>query len=254
LDVLIGTPVSHLIEQCGGNRKTLSRVIMGGPMMGFALHDDEVPVVKTTNCILVNSVISDVPLPSRASAALPCIRCGACAQACPAGLLPQQLYWYARARDFDKVQDYNLFDCIECGCCDYVCPSQIPLVQYYRYAKTAIWQKEKEKTVSDISRQRHEFHNFRQEREKQERELRHKQKRQAVESSSTQDDKKAAIQAAMERVRKKREHSDVTPKNVDNLTEQQKTLIEEVDARRKKKLEDIKSENITINTSGRDPE
>ncbi|MCI0506007.1 MAG: electron transport complex subunit RsxC [Gammaproteobacteria bacterium] len=254
LDVLIGTPVSHLIEQCGGNRKTLSRVIMGGPMMGFALHDDEAPVVKTTNCILVNSVISDVPLPSRSNFSLPCIRCGACADACPVGLLPQQLYWYARARDFDKVQDYNLFDCIECGCCDYVCPSQIPLVQYYRYAKTAIWQQENEKTLSDISRQRHEFHKFRQEREKQERELRHKQKRQAVDGASTQDNKKAAIQAAMERVRRKREHSDVTPKNIDNLTEQQQKLIEEADARRKKKLEELKPEKITINTSGRESE
>ena len=240
LEVLIGTPVSHLIEQCGGNRKTLSRVIMGGPMMGFALHKDEVPVVKTTNCILVNSLISDVPLPSRSNFAMPCIRCGSCAQACPVGLLPQQLYWYARAKEFDKIQDYNLFDCIECGCCDYVCPSQIPLVQYYRYAKSTIWQQEKEKTFSDISRQRHEFHNYRLEREKKERELRHKQKRQAVEGKSTQDDKKAAIQAAMDRVRKKREHSDVLPKNVDNLTDQQQKLIEEVEARRKKKLEEMK--------------
>ena len=239
LEVLIGTPVSHLIEECGGNRKTLSRVIMGGPMMGFALHDDEVPVVKTTNCILVNSVISDVPLPSRSNTAMPCIRCGACAEACPANLLPQQLYWYARAKDFDKVQDYNLFDCIECGCCDYVCPSQIPLVQYYRYAKSTIWQQEKEKVLSDISRQRHEFHNLRIEREKKEREQRHKQKRKAVAKTSSQDDKKAAIQAAMERVRKKRDQEHVQPKNIDDLTEQQRKLIEEVEARRKNKLEDL---------------
>jgi len=239
LEVLIGTPVSHLIEECGGNRKTLSRVIMGGPMMGFALHDDEVPVVKTTNCILVNSVISDVPLPSRSNTAMPCIRCGACAEACPAGLLPQQLYWYARAKEFDKVQNYNLFDCIECGCCDYVCPSQIPLVQYYRYAKSTIWQQEKEKTFSDISRQRHEFHNFRTERDKKEREQRHKQKRKAVEKTSSQNDKKAAIQAAMERVRKKRDHEHVQPKNIEDLTEQQQKLIEEVESRRKKKMEDI---------------
>ncbi|WP_455223535.1 electron transport complex subunit RsxC [Kaarinaea lacus] len=248
LEVLIGTPVSHLIEQCGGNRKTLSRVIMGGPMMGFALHDDEVPVVKTTNCVLVNSVISDVPLPSRSNYAMPCIRCGACAEACPVGLLPQQLYWYARAKDFDKIQDYNLFDCIECGCCDYVCPSQIPLVQYYRYAKTTIWQQEKEKTFADISRQRHEFHNLRLEREKRERELRHKQKRQVVEGKDNQDDKKAAIQAAMERVRKKREQSDIKPKNIDNLTEQQQKLIEEVEARRKKQLDNMKHDTTTHNS------
>ena len=240
LQVLIGTPVNKLIEECGGNRKTLSRVIMGGPMMGFALHDDEVPVVKTTNCILVNSTISDVPLPSRNEQAMPCIRCGACTEACPAGLLPQQLYWYARAKDFDRVQDYNLFDCIECGCCDYVCPSQIPLVQYYRYAKTTIWQQEREKIMSDISRQRHEFHKLRIEREKKEREERHKKKRQVIDGGSTEDKKKAAIQAAMERVRNKRDQANLKPKNIDNLTEQQRKLIEEVENRRKKQLNDIK--------------
>ncbi|MGD8886410.1 MAG: electron transport complex subunit RsxC [Gammaproteobacteria bacterium] len=238
LEVLIGTPVSHLIEECGGNRKTLSRVIMGGPMMGFALHDDEVPVVKTTNCILVNSTISDVPLPSRRETALPCIRCGACSEACPAGLLPQQLYWYARAKDFDKAQDYNLFDCIECGCCDYVCPSQIPLVQYYRYAKTAIWQQEREKIMADVSRQRHEFHKFRIERDKKEREARHKKKRQSIDGTSAKDDKKAAIEAAMERVRKKREQSRIEPKNTENLTEQQQKLIEEAENRREKRFND----------------
>ena len=243
LEVLIGTPVSHLIEACGGNRKTLSRVIMGGPMMGFALHDDEVPVVKTTNCILVNAKISDVPLPSRDTHAMPCIRCGACTEACPIGLLPQQLYWYARAKEFDKVQDYNIFDCIECGCCDYVCPSHIPLVQYYRYAKTTIWQKEREKVFSDVSRQRHEFHKFRLEREKKEREERHKQKRKAVESSSDEAKKKAAIQAAMDRARAKRKESHINPKNVENLTEQQKQLIEEVEARRKKKLEQLQNKD-----------
>jgi electron transport complex protein RnfC len=237
LDVLIGTPVSDLIEQCGGNRQTLSKVIVGGPMMGFAIHDDEVPVVKTTNCILVNSVIADVPLPSRNNHALPCIRCGACADACPMRLLPQQLYWYAKAKDFDKVQEFNLFDCIECGCCDYVCPSHIPLVQYYRYAKTMIWNQEREKTFSDHSRERHEFHKFRLEREKQEREARHKKKRAEISGTTNADEdkKKAAIQAAMERVRKKREQAGVQPKNVDNLTPEQKRMIDEVDSRRANK-------------------
>lgn len=239
LEVLIGTPVSHLITECGGNRKTLSRVIMGGPMMGFALHDDETPVVKITNCILVNAKIGDVPLPSRLHEVMPCIRCGACADACPVGLLPQQMYWYARAKEFDKVQDYNIFDCIECGCCDYVCPSHIPLVSYYRYAKTTIWKQEQEKIISDISRQRHEFHNFRIERTKKEREERHKQKRQVIDKKATTDSKQAAIQAAMERVRKKREQTTTEPKNVSNLTEQQQKMIEEVEARRKKKLESI---------------
>jgi Na+-translocating ferredoxin:NAD+ oxidoreductase RnfC subunit len=81
---------------------------------------------------------------------MPCIRCGACVDVCPADLLPQQLYWHARAKEFDKAQDYHLFSCIECGCCSYVCPSHIPLVQYYRYAKNEIWAQEKGKAKSRI--------------------------------------------------------------------------------------------------------
>jgi electron transport complex protein RnfC len=150
-------------------------------------------------------------------------------------LLPQQLYWYAKAKDFDKVQDYDLFDCIECGCCDYVCPSHIPLVQYYRFAKTEIWNQEREKRFSDHSRDRHEFHKFRLQREKQEREARHRQKRAEITGQSDEDSKQAAIQAALDRARKKREQSGVTPRNTDNLTPEQQQLIAEADARRAKK-------------------
>ena len=237
MEVLIGTPISDLIRECGGNLQTLDRIIMGGPMMGFALHDVTAPVIKTTNCILAHSIIADVPMASRDSQALPCIRCGACAEVCPVNLLPQQLYWYARAREFDKVQDYHLFDCIECGCCDYVCPSHIPLVQYYRYAKTEIWNKDREKMQANISRQRHEFHKQRQEREKLERAERHKQKRAALSHDTDTDNKKAMIQAAMERARAKREAEAVAPKNIDNLSSEQQQKIAEVDARRAGKLQ-----------------
>jgi electron transport complex protein RnfC len=224
--------MSDIIQQCGGNPKTLSRLIMGGPMMGVALHSDEAPIIKTTNCILVSSVIGDVPIASRQTQALPCIRCGACTEVCPIGLLPHQLYWYARAKDFDKVQDYHLFDCIECGCCDYVCPSQIPLVQFYRFAKSSIWQQDREKALSDVARQRHEFRLERLAREKREREERHKQKRAEVSPQTDTDKKKQAIQAAMARAREKREQQGILPKNVDNLNDEQRRLIQEVDNRR----------------------
>ncbi|MCF6210829.1 MAG: electron transport complex subunit RsxC [Gammaproteobacteria bacterium] len=234
LEVLIGTPLGDLIEECGGNRDTLHRLIVGGPMMGTAMHSDVVPVVKGTNCVLVESTSHDVPLPSRDAYAMPCIRCGNCADACPANLLPQQMYWYARARDFDKIQDYNLFDCIECGCCDYVCPSQIPLVGYYRYAKSEIWNQEAEKRQADLARERHQFRDFRLEREKKERAERHKKKRSAVTQGGS-DDKKAAIQAAMERVRAKKSEQDSTPKNTDNLTPAQQKAINDADQRREEK-------------------
>ncbi len=242
LEVLIGTPLGNLVEECGGNRDSLRRLIVGGPMMGTAMHSDAVPVVKGTNCVLVESTSHDVPLPSRDAYAMPCIRCGNCASACPVNLLPQQMYWYARARDFDKIQDYNIFDCIECGCCDYVCPSQIPLVGYYRYAKSEIWNQEAEKRQADLARERHQFREFRLEREKKERAERHKKKRSAVTQGGS-DDKQAAIQAAMARVRAKKSEQDSTPKNTDNLTPAQQKAIDDADRRRKEKTHANTSED-----------
>lgn len=232
MEVLLGTPMRELIDQCGGFTDNISHLIVGGPMMGYALHDDQAPVVKTTNCLLATEK-EDSP----EKAQLPCIRCSACAQVCPAQLLPQQLYWYAHARDFDKTQDFHLFDCIECGCCAYVCPSHIPLVQYYRFAKTEIWAQEREKRSADIARQRHEFRIERLEREKREKEERLRRKKEALnkprEGGSTEDPKQAAIQAALARVRSKQEKSATTPRNTENLTDEQRKKIEEVDRRRK---------------------
>src|SRR5690606_22494650 len=122
VEVLLGTPISHVLAEHGFDEGSASRVVMGGPMMGFTLPDLNVPVVKTTNCLLAPSV-SEMPPPPPAQA---CIRCGMCAEACPASLLPQQLFWYAQAEDYEKLENYNLFDCIECGACSYVCPSHIP--------------------------------------------------------------------------------------------------------------------------------
>lgn len=169
---MLGTPFAELITESGGYQDGVQRLIMGGPLMGFALHDDRVPVTKATNCILAAGA-EDLALEQPA---MPCIRCGACMDVCPADLLPQQLYWHARAKEFDKAQDYHLFSCIECGCCSYVCPSRIPLVQYYRYAKNEIWAQEKEKQKAELARQRHQARLERLEREKQEREAKLRQK------------------------------------------------------------------------------
>lgn len=127
----IGTPIKHLIEQCGGYTPDVQRLIIGGSMMGIALSSDEIAVTKATNCILALSTDELVKKP----AVMPCIRCGDCASVCPVELLPQQLYWYSRSQQLDLCLDYHLFDCIECGCCDIVCPSHIPLVQMFRAAK-----------------------------------------------------------------------------------------------------------------------
>jgi electron transport complex protein RnfC len=210
VDVRLGTPVRQLIELCGGYLGDVDRLIQGGPMMGFALHTDEVPVVKATNCILV-AAPGDVFEPD---VPMPCIRCGACETVCPANLLPQQLYWYARSRDLDKAQEYHLFDCIECGCCAAVCPSHIPLVQYYRFAKTEVWDQERNTRAADIARRRHEFREARLERLKAEQEEARRKKRQALKhppKKAEADPKKAAIESALARVKAKKGAGDTAP-------------------------------------------
>lgn len=176
---LIGTPIQYLIDENGFKAGDCSRLIMGGPMMGFALPGTSVPIVKTTNCIIAPSH-SEMPDPPPAEA---CIRCGFCAEACPAGLLPQQLYWYAKAEEYERLQNHNLFDCIECGACSYVCPSAIPLVQYYRSAKGEIRQQEQEKIKSDHARQRFEFRKQRIELAEKEKKAKRLARKQAAEKA-----------------------------------------------------------------------
>jgi Na+-translocating ferredoxin:NAD+ oxidoreductase subunit C len=162
-EVRFGTPMKDVVALCGPKPDT-DRIIMGGPMMGFRMPADTVPVVKAANCILVGSKALFPPPPPE----MPCIRCGECAKACPADLAPFELYWFSRAKIFGKAQEYHLFDCIECGCCAYVCPSHIPLVDYYRFAKSEIWAREAEKSAADGARERYEYRLAREEREKQE--------------------------------------------------------------------------------------
>ena len=174
---LLGTPVSHLLDEAKYNPKKQKapKVIMGGPMMGFTLSDATIPVVKTTNCLLVpakKELVDD-------NAERPCIRCSACADACPASLLPQQMFWHAKAKEYDKAEEYDLFDCIECGACAYVCPSEIPLVHYYRQAKSEIRIQRDEKNKAEKAKQRFEARKERLEREKLEREEKHRKAKEA---------------------------------------------------------------------------
>lgn len=165
LHALIGTPVSDLLTQCGFQPEPAQRVIMGGPMMGFTLPSLQIPLVKTTNCLLAPS---QRELPADGSE-MDCIRCGACAEACPATLLPQQLLWYAKAKDHDQLKKHYLQDCIECGACSYVCPSEIPLVHYYRVAKAEIREQAREELKAEQARARFEARKERLEQEKAER-------------------------------------------------------------------------------------
>tara|TARA_R110001592_G_scaffold42654_4_gene138490 strand:+ start:1305 stop:3587 length:2283 start_codon:yes stop_codon:yes gene_type:complete len=176
VEVLLGSPVDWMLKQANYQSAKVERLIMGGPMMGFTLRHSQVPVVKTTNCILAPSP-KELPLSSPAQA---CIRCGLCADVCPAELLPQQLYWFSRAEEYEKAEHHNLFDCIECGACSYVCPSSIPLVQYYRHSKGEIKQQRENHRKSDQARIRFEARQQRLEQEQAEKAAKRKERAEAA--------------------------------------------------------------------------
>ncbi|WP_127959297.1 electron transport complex subunit RsxC [Serratia microhaemolytica] len=191
----LGTPVEHLLNVAGYQRQTPQQVIMGGPLMGFTLAQLNVPVVKTSNCLLAPTASEIAPMPEEQA----CIRCGQCADVCPVQLLPQQLYWFSRGKEHQKAREHNLFDCIECGACAYVCPSHIPLVHYYRQEKAEINALEQQANQAAEAKARYEARLARLARDKQAREERHKKA--AVVLPATDQN---AVQAALARVRSKR--------------------------------------------------
>lgn len=134
-------------------------------MMGFPVASDATPVVKASNCILALAD-RDIAVPQ---VEMPCIRCGECARACPASLLPQQLHVQIKNGLWDQAEEYGVSACIECGCCDFVCPSHIPLVQWFRYGKGELRQRALESAATDQARQRFEAREARLLRKQQER-------------------------------------------------------------------------------------
>ena len=236
-EVLFGTPLRHLVKAAGGAKADTSHYIMGGPMMGFNLPSEDVPITKAANCIIAaSSTLFEPPPP-----AMPCIRCSRCADACPVSLQPQELYWFAKSDNFEKAQDYNLFDCIECGACSYVCPSDIPLVQYYRYAKSEVIALDKAQEAADLARERNEFRLARIEREKQERTAKHAARAQGAKAAKVAGnsdnkpaatDKQAAIAAAIARAKAQKETDSAAPKNTTEMSAATKAEIAETDSRR----------------------
>ena len=180
LDVPLGTPIAALIYDCGGYTGRMSRLIMGGSMMGHGLPHDDLPVIKATNCIIAASPLDLQPRGPE----MPCIRCGNCSAVCPAVLLPQQLHWYAQARDLPALETYGLLDCIECGCCDYVCPSQIPLAECFRDMKPALLEKLTAHANADAARARFDARTARLERIERERDAVLARKRQELAKKS----------------------------------------------------------------------
>lgn len=133
--VPIGTPLEHLLEECGGLRTEPDRVVLGGPMMGTTQRNLETPVIKSTNAVLFLDPRECSHIPAGDPS---CIRCGRCIKACPLRLTPLYFDLYTRKGRFHELQKLHIMDCTECGCCAYVCPAHISLVQSIRTAKEAI--------------------------------------------------------------------------------------------------------------------
>ena len=133
LRVRIGTPFSNLIEACEGVKEETGKIIMGGPMMGIAQYTTDVPVIKGTSGILVQTKDEICSEPEEC-----CIRCGNCASVCPMKILPNVITSSIKNDQFEHAKEYGLLDCMECGACTYVCPAHIPIVQYIKYGKTGL--------------------------------------------------------------------------------------------------------------------
>ena len=192
----LGTSFASVVVQSKPNNNP-HHIRMGGMMMGIDVPSVQYSVCKITNCIFVNNATLKPSVQS-------CIRCGQCNEVCPVGLLPQQLFWYAKSENMDRAMDYNLRDCIECRCCDIVCPSHIPLAQYFSFAKALHYKQTEEKQKTDIARERFEFKEFRVERNKTERAEMMTRKKEELKKKMAEDKtQKDKIAQAVARVKNK---------------------------------------------------
>ena len=140
-EVRLGTLFSDLIDLAGGCRGKMKKLIMGGPMMGFAVLSDQVPVIKGTSGILAPSEKE-----ARYYQPQPCIRCGKCLQVCPMRLAPGRFIDFTEEKELDKALEKNILNCMECGACTYICPARRPMVQWIKLAKEQI-RKNKQKEM-----------------------------------------------------------------------------------------------------------
>ena len=131
--VRVGTPMEWVFEQTGGFRKDPFKIIMGGPMMGLAQYDMQVPCGKGTAALLAFAEDEDRTVRNPT-----CIRCGQCLSACPMNLQPIYMYMYEEKGDIEMMQKLNLMDCVECGACTYICPGRLHLTHAFKTGKAKI--------------------------------------------------------------------------------------------------------------------
>jgi H+/Na+-translocating ferredoxin:NAD+ oxidoreductase subunit C len=131
--VPIGIPMGELIDYCGGLRKTAARMVAGGPMMGFAFTNPNIPVTKGTSGI---TVLTHEEI--RRVERTVCVRCGRCVDVCPMNLVPTKVAMASKLNELNLARKYNIMACFECGSCSYICPAGLPLVQLIRTGKALI--------------------------------------------------------------------------------------------------------------------
>lgn len=129
----IGTSYADIVEYCGGLKETPYKIMAGGPMMGIATTDLDVPLIKNNNAITCLAEGAEKVKPTRA-----CIRCGRCVDACPMCLEPTKIERKAHLKDTDALTKAGVMTCMECGTCAFACPSGRPLVQYMRLGKALV--------------------------------------------------------------------------------------------------------------------
>ena len=130
----VGTPISYIIEKCGGEKSAPKKVVLGGPMTGVAVKSYDLYVKKTTSGILLLTEEE-----AAAEEPTPCLNCGMCADHCPMHLMPMDTAFYSNAGDFESAEKLGgAMYCIECGVCEYVCPAKRPLIQAIRKTKAAV--------------------------------------------------------------------------------------------------------------------
>ncbi|HZK35320.1 MAG TPA: electron transport complex subunit RsxC [Bacillota bacterium] len=137
----VGVSFKDVIDYCGGFIEEPAKVISGGPMMGFALYDLNVPITKGTTAILAFTA-EEAAIPDETA----CIRCGRCVQVCPMNLLPFNLEKLSLIGHYEEADKLHAMDCMECGSCSYICPSKRLLVQSIKLAKAKILAKKKQNT------------------------------------------------------------------------------------------------------------
>ena len=131
--VRMGTPMSQLIDACGGLPEGDNKILAGGPMMGKALLNTEVPICKGTNSV---TILTDDD--AHRKEAQPCIRCAKCVSACPMGLEPYLLSTLSSIKNWEKVEAEDITSCIECGSCQFTCPAHRPLLDNIRLGKSTV--------------------------------------------------------------------------------------------------------------------